>query len=199
MNRSVLAAAMIGGLMLGGCDNSAGGPDVGDAASAGRPDAGAAASTGGKSSHMTVADHVAASPLHKMLASNLAASGLADRLDGSASFTLFAPTDAAFVQVPPVMRDNWMRPAQKARLAAVVGHHIVAGRHSGAQLQARIDAEGGPIVLKSIDGQDIVISRSGSSLLLTAGSGNKAMVIQADVAQSNGMIHVVDAVLLPAG
>jgi uncharacterized surface protein with fasciclin (FAS1) repeats len=145
----------------------------------------------------TIAQNLAASPVHKTLAAALTQAGLAQTLSGAEPLTIFAPTDAAFAQVPPVTRDGWMRPAQKDVLAAVLKYHVVPGKLTAADLAAKIAEGGGKAVLKTADGQDLTATKSGDAILLTSSSGNKATVTQADVGQSNGVVHVVDAVLLP--
>jgi len=145
----------------------------------------------------TIAQNLAASPVHKTLAAALTQAGLAQTLSGAEPLTVFAPTDAAFAQVPPVTRDGWMRPAQKDVLAAVLKYHVVPGKLAAADLAAKIAEGGGKAVLRTADGQDLTATKSGDAILLTSSSGNKATVTQADVGQSNGVVHVVDAVLLP--
>lgn len=131
------------------------------------------------------------------LASAIEAAGLAETLSGAGAFTVFAPSDAAFVQVAPVTRDGWMRPAQKDVLAGVLKYHVVSGALTSVDLAARIAEGGGKAVLKTLDGQDLTATKSGDKILLTSASGNKATVTTADVGQSNGVIHVIDAVLIP--
>ncbi len=145
----------------------------------------------------TIAQNLAASPAHKTLAAALTQAGLAQTLSGAEPLTVFAPTDAAFAQVPPVTRDGWMRPAQKDVLAAVLKYHVVPGKLTAADLAAKIAEGGGKAVLRTADGQDLTATKSGDAILLTSSSGNKATVTQADVGQSNGVVHVIDAVLLP--
>ena len=161
-----------------------------------------AAAIGGDASAMqassSIAANLAASPNHRMLNAAVTQAGLTEMLSGAGPFTLFAPTDAGFTQVPPVTRDGWMRPAQKAVLAGVLDHHIVPGKLTAADLTAKIAAGAGRAVLKTAGGQDLIATKSGSTILLTSGSGNTAAVTAADIGQSNGVVHVVDAVLLPA-
>ena len=145
----------------------------------------------------TIAANLAASPDHKSLAAAVTQAGLAQTLSGAGPFTVFAPTDAAFVQVPPVTRDGWMRPAQKDVLAGVLKYHVVPGKLAAADLAAKIAEGGGKAVLKTADGQDLTATKSGDAILLTSASGNKATVTQADVGQANGVVHVIDAVLVP--
>ena len=159
------------------------------------------AAIGGDASAMqatsTIAANLAVSPNHKSLTAALTQAGLAQSLSGAGPFTVFAPTDAAFTQVPPVTRDGWMRPAQKAVLAGVLNYHIVPGKLTAADLSAKIAAGGGKAVLKTASGQDLAATKNGNAILLTSSSGNKATVTAADLTQSNGVVHVVDAVLVP--
>jgi uncharacterized surface protein with fasciclin (FAS1) repeats len=145
----------------------------------------------------TIAANLSAAPDHKLLAAAVTQAGLSETLSGVGPFTVFAPTDAAFAQVPPVTRDGWMRPAQKEVLAGVLKYHVVPGKLTAADLTAKITAGGGKAVLKTADGQDLIATKSGDAILLTSASGNKATVTTADLGQSNGVVHVVDAVLLP--
>lgn len=149
------------------------------------------------SSATTIAAGIAASQTFKSLADSLQAAGLAETLSGTGPFTLFAPTDAGFAQVAPVTRDGWMRPAQKDVLAGVLKYHVVPGKLTAADIAAKIAEGGGKAVLKTADGQELTATKSGDAILLTSTSGNKAMVTGADVDRSNGIVHVVDAVLIP--
>ncbi len=154
-------------------------------------DGGAMAATG------TIADNVAASAELGLLASALAGAGLSEMMREKGPYTLFAPTDAAFAQVPPVTRDGWMRPAQKDVLAGVLKNHIVAGKLTAADIAARIAEGDGRATFRTLDGQDLVATAGGESIILTGAGGNKAVVTRRDLDQSNGVIHMIDAVLLP--
>lgn len=144
-----------------------------------------------------IVENASASGEHKTLVTAVKQAELVETLSGPGPFTVFAPTDAAFVQVPPVTRDGWMRPAQKEVLAGVLKYHVVPGKLTAADLASQITAGGGKAVLKTVEGQDLTATKSGDAIILTSASGNKAAVTQADVNQSNGVIHVVDAVLVP--
>ncbi len=197
----LLATACAAGLALAGCNNAPETP-VADAAPQKTGDVVSASSnpTVGAAEMLptrTIVENAAASPIHKTLVSAVQAAGLTETLSGTGPFTVFAPTDAAFAQVSPVTRDGWMRPAQKEVLAGVLKYHIVAGKLTAADLTEQIDAGRGKAVLKTADGQDLTATKSGDAIILTSASGNKAAVTQADVPQSNGVIHVVDAVLVP--
>jgi len=187
-----LTAALSLGLAACGSESetTTGTATVGDAIAVG-------ATGDGMAADRTIADNIAASPIHTSLAAALTQAGLAQTLSSAGPFTVFAPTDAAFTQVPPVTRDGWMRPAQRSVLAGVLNYHVVPGKLTAADLAAQIDAAGGQLTLKTVDGQDLMVRESGDSILLTSASGNKAVVTQADVGQANGVVHVIDAVLLP--
>jgi uncharacterized surface protein with fasciclin (FAS1) repeats len=194
MKSCFLMASVTAAILLAGCGKSD--PPASDTGAASVADA--ISSDSAMNAGTTIAANVAASPLHKTLAGALQAAGLAATLSGAGPFTLFAPTDAGFTQVPPVTRDGWMRPAQKAVLAGVLNYHIVPGKLTTADLSAKIAEGGGKAVLTTAGGQDLTATKSGSAILLTSSSGNKATVTGADLAQSNGVVHIVDAVLVPA-
>ena len=194
-------SAMVAALVLGGCNKPPGPPkaetesgamnDVVTASA--NPQVGGAAMAPDK----TILANAAASPILSQLTAAVNQAGLADTLSGPGPFTLFAPNDAAFAQVPAVTRDGWARPAQKVVLAGVLKYHVVPGKLTAADLAAKIDAGGGKAVLKTLDGQDLTATKSGEAIILTSASGNKAAVTQADMGQANGVVHVIDAVLLP--
>lgn len=193
-NHLILTAALVVGLGLAGCKKAPEAPpaDTAPTATTETPVAGATMAP-----TRNIAENLAASPDLKSLAAAVNQAGLAATLAGPGPFTVFAPTDAGFAQVPTVTRDGWMRPAQKEVLAGVLKNHVVAGRMTAAELSAKIVEGGGKAVLKTLDGQDLTATQSGNAILLTSASGNKATVTQADVGQSNGVVHLVDAVLTP--
>lgn len=203
MKRATLLAAVAAvGLGLAGCGKSetptetttvAGGETTAVETAGANPTVGGAEMLATKN----IVENASASPIHKTLVAAVTQAGLVETLSGAGPFTVFAPTDAAFSQVAPVTRDGWMRPAQKEVLAGVLKYHVVPGKVMAADLASQITAGGGKAVLKTADGQDLTATKSGDSIILTSASGNKATVTQADVGQSNGVIHVVDAVLVP--
>lgn len=202
MTKHVLLAAVLGaGLALAGCNKAAEAPKTetdaaatGDvAAASGNPTVGGAEMSPSK----TIVENASASPIHKQLVAAMKQAGLVETLSGPGPFTVFAPTDDAFTQIPAVTRDGWMRPAQKTVLAGILKYHVVPGKLTAADINAKITEGKGTAVLKTADGQDLTATASDGKILLTSASGNKAVITQADVGQSNGVIHVVDAVLLP--
>jgi uncharacterized surface protein with fasciclin (FAS1) repeats len=200
----LMSAAAAAGLGLAGCNSSPETPatettTVAEGEMAPVETAGANPMVGGAEMLPTknIVENASASPIHKTLVTAVKQAGLVETLSGAGPFTVFAPTDAAFTQVAPVTRDGWMRPAQKEVLAGVLKYHVVPGKVMAADLAAQITAGGGKAVLKTADGQDLTATKNGDAILLTSASGNKATVTQADVGQSNGVIHVIDAVLVP--
>lgn len=191
MKTPLILTAAAAALALAGCSGKPDAPAA-DTAAGLTVDAPAAASA-----TTTIAAGIAAAPTLKTLASSVQAAGLAESLSGAGPFTVFAPTDAGFGQVAPVTRDGWMRPAQKDVLAGVLKYHVVPGKLTAADLAAKMAEGGGKAVLKTVNGQDLTATKSGETILLTSSSGNKATVTQADVGQSNGVVHIVDAVLIP--
>ena len=197
MKTHLIVTAAAAALALSGCGDKTETPTETTTVAPGETAPAPTASPPAMLATSTIAANLAASPDHKSLAAAVAQAGLAETLSGAGPFTVFAPNDAAFVQVPPVTRDGWMRPAQKDVLAGVLKYHVVPGRLTAADLAAKITEGGGKAVLKTADGQDLTATQSGGAILLTSASGNKAVVTQTDVGQSNGVVHVIDAVLLP--
>lgn len=198
MKTHLILTAAAAALALSGCGGKSEAPtETTVAGGEAAPPAASGANPSAMLASRTIAANLSASPDHKSLAAAVAQAGLAETLSGVGPFTVFAPTDAAFAQVPPVTRDGWMRPAQKDVLAGVLKYHVVPGRLTAADLAAKIAEGGGKAVLKTADGQDLTATKSGDAIVLTSSSGNKAAVTQADAAQSNGVVHVVDAVLVP--
>lgn len=196
----LLAAVLAGGLTLAGCNKTPEPPKTETAGATGDVITASSNPTVGGAEMLptkTIVENASASPIHKQLVAAIRQADLVATLSGTGPFTVFAPTDEAFAQVPAVTRDGWMRPAQKEVLASVLKYHVVPGKLTAADLEAKIAEGKGAAVLKTADGQDLTVTKSGGDILLTSASGNKAIVTQPDVGQSNGVIHVVDAVLLP--
>ena len=195
----LLTATLAGGLALAGCNGNPGQSKAETAATGDVVTASSNPTVGGAEMlpTKTIVENASASPIHKQLVAAVKQAGLVETLSGPGPFTVFAPTDEGFAQIPAVTRDGWMRPAQKDVLAGVLKYHVVPGRLTAADLASKIDAGGGKAMLKTLDGQDLTATKSGDAIILTSASGNKAAVTQADVGQANGIVHVVDAVLLP--
>lgn len=135
---------------------------------------------------------------HTTLVAAVKAAGLVDTLAGPGPFTVFAPTNMAFAKLPAGAVDNLLKPENKAALTKILTYHVVAGRMTAADLMKAIKDGEGMAKLKTVEGEDITIKRAGpGKLTVTDAKGDIATVTTADVLQSNGVIHVVDTVLLP--
>jgi uncharacterized surface protein with fasciclin (FAS1) repeats len=134
---------------------------------------------------------------HTTLVAAVKAGGLVETLSSAGPFTVFAPTNAAFEKLPAGTVDTLLKPEKKADLAKVLTYHVVAGKLSAADLTKKAKASGNKATLKTVQGEDLTVSLDGSKVFVTDASGNKSQVTIADVNQSNGVIHVVDTVLLP--
>jgi uncharacterized surface protein with fasciclin (FAS1) repeats len=145
----------------------------------------------------SIVENAAQSKSHTTLVAAVQAAGLADTLSGAGPFTVFAPTNAAFAKLPAGTVDTLLRPENKAALQSVLTYHVVPGRVSAAQLVARIKAGRGMAKLATVQGGTLTARLAGGKVVLTDAKGGRATVTQADVFQSNGVIHVTDAVSLP--
>ena len=134
---------------------------------------------------------------HTTLVGAVKAAGLVETLSGPGPFTVFAPTNAAFAMLPAGTVDTLLQPANLATLQSVLTYHVVAGRVTAADLLAKIRAGGGQARLTTVQGGQLTASVMGGRVMLTDAKGGMAHVTQADVLQSNGIIHVTDAVSLP--
>ena len=134
---------------------------------------------------------------HTMLVAAVKAAGLVETLSGAGPFTVFAPTNAAFAKLPKGTVDNLLKPESKDALTGVLTYHVIAGKISAADVVAAIKKGGGKFVAKTVAGGDLTFSLKGKKVQITDANGGKSYVTIADVNQSNGVIHVVDGVLLP--
>ena len=134
---------------------------------------------------------------HATLVAAVKAAGLVDTLASGGPFTVFAPTDAAFAKLPGGTLDTLLQPANRDQLRAVLTYHVVPGKVTSAQLVDLIGKNGGKATLTTVQGGTLTASLSGSSVLITDAAGGTAKVTAADLVQSNGVIHVTDAVSLP--
>ena len=144
-----------------------------------------------------IVDNAVNSRDHTTLVAAVKAAGLVDTLKSAGPFTVFAPTNDAFAALPAGTVDTLLKPENKARLTAVLTYHVVAGRMDASALMAAAKAGGGKALLKTVEGDPLTVTVAGGKVLVTDESGGSATVTIADVYQSNGVIHVVDKVLLP--
>ena len=134
---------------------------------------------------------------HTTLVAAVKAAGLVDTLQSAGPFTVFAPTDAAFARLPAGAVDTLLQPANLDQLRAVLTYHVVAGEVTSAELVEMIRTNGGQAVIKTVQGATITARLADGGVEITDTSGGTARVTQADLVQSNGVIHVTDAVFLP--
>ncbi|OYU81171.1 MAG: fasciclin [Flavobacterium sp. BFFFF1] len=133
---------------------------------------------------------------HTTLVAAVKAAGLVETLQGKGPFTVFAPTNAAFDKLPAGTVETLLKPENKAMLQGVLTYHVVAGKMDSKAIAAAIKAGGGKAVLTTVQGGKLTATMSGSKLVLTDEKGGKSTVTIADVYQSNGVIHVVDSVVM---
>ena len=134
---------------------------------------------------------------HTTLVAAVKAAGLVDTLAGAGPFTVFAPTNKAFAKLPKGTVETLLKPENKATLVAVLTYHVVPGKLSGADLLEKVKAGGGKATLKTVQGGTLTVVKKGRGLQVIDAKGDKANITIADVNQSNGVIHVVNTVLLP--
>ncbi|HET6372600.1 MAG TPA: fasciclin domain-containing protein [Candidatus Polarisedimenticolia bacterium] len=146
---------------------------------------GIAIAQAGKAPQRDIVDTAVAAGTFNTLATALKAAGLVDTLKGKGPFTVFAPTDEAFAKLPAGTVEDLLKPENKAKLASILTYHVVPGAVSSAEVVKMTSA-------KTVQGQSVKISTGAGSVMIDA-----AKVVKADVKSSNGVIHVIDAVILP--
>jgi uncharacterized surface protein with fasciclin (FAS1) repeats len=144
-----------------------------------------------------IVDNAVNSKDHTTLVAAVQAAGLVPTLKGAGPFTVFAPTNAAFAALPAGTVDTLLKPENKPALTKVLTYHVVAGKMDSAALVKAVDAGGGKATLTEVSGGTLTVTKSGTMIMLSDESGGMAHVTIPDVVQSNGIIHVVDKVLLP--
>ena len=134
---------------------------------------------------------------HTTLVAAVKAAGLADTLQGPGPFTVFAPTNEAFSKLPAGTVDTLLKPENKDMLTKILTYHVVAGRISASDLKKEIKAGNGEASLKTVSGGTLTATIQGNHIVLKDEKGDMSRVTISNVNQSNGVIHVVDTVLLP--
>jgi uncharacterized surface protein with fasciclin (FAS1) repeats len=134
---------------------------------------------------------------HTTLVAAVKAGGLVETLEGAGPFTVFAPTNEAFAALPAGTVDSLLKPENKAQLDKILTYHVVAGRFDAPALERQIKASGGKTTLKTVEGNWLTVTENGSTLWVADDKGNNAKVTIPNVYQSNGVILVVDKVLMP--
>ena len=134
---------------------------------------------------------------HTTLVTAVKAAGLVDTLSGAGPFTVFAPTNEAFDALPKGTVDTLVKPENKETLTKILTYHVVSGRYTAKDLMALVTKGGGKASLTSVQGEPLTVMQVGNALTVTDAKGGVAHVTIGDVIQSNGVIHVVDKVLMP--
>jgi uncharacterized surface protein with fasciclin (FAS1) repeats len=135
---------------------------------------------------------------HTTLVAAVKAAGLVETLQGPGPFTVFAPTNAAFAKLPPGTVDSLLKPEMKAKLTGVLTYHVVPGRLSAKDLMEAVRKSGGTAEFKTVEGEPIWVESKANMLMIRDAKGNVSRVTIQNVFQSNGVIHVIDSVLLPS-
>src|SRR5215470_14120870 len=144
-----------------------------------------------------IIDNAVNSADHTTLVAAVKAAGLVDTLKGSGPFTVFAPTNDAFAKLPAGTVENLLKPENKDALTKILTYHVVPGRLSALDLKKQIKAGNGQAELKTVSGGTLTLMMQGKNIVLKDEKGGVSTVTIPNVFQSNGLIHVVDAVLLP--
>lgn len=144
-----------------------------------------------------IVDNAVNSKDHTTLVAAVKAAGLVETLKGAGPFTVFAPTNAAFDKLPKGTVETLVKPESKAALTKILTYHVVAGKQDAASIAKAIETGKGKATFKTVQGEELTASMEGKDVVLTDAKGGKSKVTIADVMQSNGVIHVVDTVLMP--
>jgi uncharacterized surface protein with fasciclin (FAS1) repeats len=133
---------------------------------------------------------------HTTLVAAVKAAGLVETLSGSGPFTVFAPTNAAFAKLPAGTVETLLKPENKDALVGVLTYHVVPGRYAAKDLMAKAKKNGGKLMLKTVKGEELTIQAKDGTLWVWDAKGDGAKVTIKNVMQSNGVIHVIDTVLM---
>ena len=144
-----------------------------------------------------IIDNAVNSADHTTLVAAVKAAGLVNTLKGSGPFTVFAPTNEAFAKLPAGTVENLLKPENKDALAKILTYHVVPGRLSATDLKKEIKAGNGHAELKTVSGGTLTVTMQGKDIVLKDEKGGMSTITIPNVFQSNGVIHVVDAVVLP--
>jgi uncharacterized surface protein with fasciclin (FAS1) repeats len=158
------------------------------------PDVGGAAMSPTKN----IIENAVNSPIHKTLVAAVKAAGLVDTLEGPGPFTVFAPTDDAFAKLPAGTVDNLVKPENKATLVKILTYHVVPGKITTKELKKWIKKGNGTYTAKTVEGGSLTFTEDMGKIKITDEKGGSAYITTADVYQSNGMIQVIDSVLMPS-
>ena len=163
------------------------------AANAGNPMVGGAAMYSTKS----IVQNAVNSKEHTTLVAAVKAAGLVETLSGAGPFTVFAPTNDAFGKLPAGTVDTLVKPENKGMLTKILTYHVVPGRYTAADVAALAQQSGGTATLTTVEGEPLRFMKSGNGWVIVDSRGGRSNITIANVMQSNGVIHVIDSVLMP--
>lgn len=149
------------------------------------------------SAQKTVVDIAVGSKDHSTLVAAVKAAGLVETLQSAGPFTVFAPTNAAFAKLPAGTVETLLKAENKATLAKILTYHVIAGNLDAAAVVAAIKAGNGKAVVKTVSGGSLTASLKDGKVILTDEKGGVATVVAADIKAGNGVVHVIDTVVLP--
>lgn len=144
-----------------------------------------------------IVDNASNSKDHTTLVAAVKAADLVETLKGDGPFTVFAPTNTAFEKLPEGTVDTLLKPENKAKLEGILTYHVVPGKLDSKAVAEAIKKGDGKATLKTVQGEELTFSMDGDKVIITDAKGGKSTVTIADVYQKNGVIHVVDTVLMP--
>jgi uncharacterized surface protein with fasciclin (FAS1) repeats len=195
---AALAAASTAALALAACTPTAEETAPADASAIAPTSADPIVGGAAMSPNDTIVANASKASTLSTLVSAVTAAGLVETLSGAGPFTVFAPDNAAFAKVPAATLTALMAPAGKADLSKILTYHVVSGRVTAADLTSQIQAGGGKAELTTVQGGKLTASvGANGSVILTDAAGGTSTVTQADVMQSNGVVHVIDTVVMP--
>lgn len=190
--RGIVTLCLACGLVAGCSGGEGGGNAAGSNEATANAQAGAARNS--------IAEALQTSMDHASFLQALQSAGLADTLRGAGPYTVFAPTNAAFQAIPEDARRRLMAAEQRDSLITLLSYHIVPGTVTAEDLgRAVAAAQGGRAALATVTGDNLTVSREGEAIVIADAAGGQARVVRADQIHSNGVVHSVDAVLMPGG
>ena len=145
----------------------------------------------------TIVENAVASKDHTTLVAAVKAADLVETLSGPGPFTVFAPTNAAFAKLPAGTVDTLVKPESKATLTSVLTYHVLPGKVMAADIAAKAKANNGTATYATVQGGSLSFHKKGSGYAIMDGKNNMGMITIANVNQSNGVIHVIDTVMMP--
>ncbi|MEO6948277.1 MAG: fasciclin domain-containing protein [Ginsengibacter sp.] len=134
---------------------------------------------------------------HTTLVAALKAADLVSTLESRGPFTVFAPANSAFAALPAGTVENLLKPENKKTLTSILTYHVISGKFSAEDLMKRVNKENGKATMRTVQGENLYFTMKGGKLMITDSKGNTTDITIADVNQSNGVIHVIDKVLMP--